>query len=84
MLVAISASGHSSNAIRAVEAVNTCGAISIGLTDRGGGRLPQISGGNLTVPVEATKRISEAHITVIHLLCEIVEQSLFGELAPPQ
>ena len=85
MLVAISTSGHSSNVIRAVEAANTCGALTIiGLTDRGGGRLAQISGGSLIVPAEATNRIQEAHITIIHLLCEIVEPSLLGELAPPQ
>jgi D-sedoheptulose 7-phosphate isomerase len=34
---------------------------------------------DLTVPGQDTPRIQEAHITIIHILCELVEQGLFGD-----
>lgn len=78
VLVAISTSGNSPNVLRAVEAANERGGLSIGLTGRNGGRLRELCDEVLIVPAEATERIQEAHITVIHLLCEIVEQRIFG------
>jgi D-sedoheptulose 7-phosphate isomerase len=35
---------------------------------------------SLIVPSDATERIQEGHITIIHLLCELVERILFGDL----
>lgn len=36
----------------------------------------------VVVQADATERIQEGHITLIHLLCEIVERVLFGDLQP--
>ncbi|HEY0151671.1 MAG TPA: SIS domain-containing protein [Longimicrobium sp.] len=77
VLVALSTSGNSTNVIRAVEAAEARGAVTIGLLGREGGRLAGLCTHALVVPAQATERIQEAHITIIHLLCELVERALF-------
>ncbi|HEX8245064.1 MAG TPA: SIS domain-containing protein [Longimicrobium sp.] len=79
VLVAISTSGSSANVVAAVEAANGRGAATIGLLGRGGGRLAALCAEALVVPARETERIQEAHITLIHLLCELVERALFPE-----
>jgi len=79
VLVALSTSGNSRNVQLAVESANQRGAVTIGLTGRDGGVLREICTEALIVPASATERIQEAHITVIHLLCEIIEVELFGD-----
>jgi D-sedoheptulose 7-phosphate isomerase len=78
VLVALSTSGNSPNVVRAVEAANQRGAVTIGLSGRDGGRLPELCTECFVVPAAATERIQEGHITVIHLLCELVEREMFG------
>lgn len=80
VLVALSTSGSSQNVLLAVESANERGALTVGLTGRDGGRMRELCGEVLVVPSEATERIQEGHITVIHLLCELVERMLFGDL----
>ena len=54
---------------------------ALGLTGRGGGRLAGVCDELLAIPSDATERIQEGHITVIHLLCELVNESgLVGSL----
>ena len=77
VLVALSTSGNSVNVIRAVEAADARGAVTLGLVGREGGRLAGLCTHALIVPAQATERIQEAHITIIHLLCELVERALF-------
>ena len=77
VLVALSTSGNSANVIRAVEAAEARGAVTLGLLGREGGRLAGVCTHALVVPAQATERIQEAHITIIHLLCELVERVLF-------
>lgn len=81
VLVGISTSGNSPNVIAAVEAARERGALTIGLTGGDGGALRSAAEEVLIVPSEATERIQEGHITVIHLLCELVERMLFGDLS---
>jgi D-sedoheptulose 7-phosphate isomerase len=80
VLIAISTSGNSLNVLQAVGAANQRGALTVGLTGKDGGRMLEICGESLVVPSDATERIQEGHITVIHLLCELVERILFGDL----
>jgi D-sedoheptulose 7-phosphate isomerase len=82
VLVALSTSGNSRNVLLAVEAANARGALTIGLTGRDGGHMPELCGETLIVPAQATERIQEAHITIIHLLCELVERALFFSAEP--
>ena len=77
VLVAISTSGSSANVLAAVEAAKERGAVVVGLLGRGGGAIAPRCDEALVVPAEATERIQEAHITLIHLLCELVERELF-------
>jgi D-sedoheptulose 7-phosphate isomerase len=77
VLVAISTSGNSPNILLAAEAGRAAGALVVGLAGRDGGALREHCDECLVVPAAATERIQEAHITVIHLWCEIVERALF-------
>src|SRR5687767_15137408 len=77
VLVAISTSGNSPNVLAAVEAANERGALTVGLTGKDGGRMRALCAEALVVPSPATERIQEGHITVIHLLCELLERELF-------
>ena len=77
VLVAISTSGNSANVLRAVEAAHGRGAWSFGLSGKDGGAMRSLCTETLVVPSAATERIQEGHITVIHLLCELLERTLF-------
>lgn len=83
VLVAISTSGSSPNVVAAVEAANAAGAVTVGLLGRDGGRLAALCAERLIVPAQATERIQEAHITLIHLVCELVERALFPSAVTP-
>lgn len=78
VLVAISTSGTSPNVVRAVEAARERGMVSLGLTGASGGALLSLCDVTIAVPSEDVARIQEAHITVGHIWCEIVERALFG------
>lgn len=75
--IGISTSGNSPNVLRALIEAKNLGAITIGLTGRGG-KLKNIADYALSVPSEDTPRIQEAHITLGHIICSLVEDSLFG------
>jgi D-sedoheptulose 7-phosphate isomerase len=77
VLVAISTSGGSANVLQAAEAAAERGVSVLALSGRDGGRLREVATLSLVVPAEATERIQEGHITLIHLLCELVERDLF-------
>lgn len=79
VLVAISTSGRSENVMLAVDAAMSRGVTTLGLTGRDGGDMPERCTETLVVPSDATERIQESHIAVIHLLCELVETTLFAD-----
>jgi D-sedoheptulose 7-phosphate isomerase len=76
-LIALSTSGRSANVNAAVMAAKERGLHTIALTGRGGGELATISDLSIVVPADNTQRIQEAHITIGHILCDIVEATLF-------
>lgn len=78
IVLGISTSGHSNNVFRALTAANKLGCKTVGLLGRDGGNIAGIVDVNLTVPVQETPRIQEAHVTIIHILCDLVERNLFG------
>ena len=82
VLVAISTSGNSENILATVGPARERGALTIGFTGKDGGRLRELCEEILIVPSDATERIQEGHITVIHLLCDLVERMLFGDMRP--
>ena len=74
----ISTSGNSANVIKAINAAKEIGLFTIGFTGRGG-KLAQCV--DMLFPVESDKtaRIQEAHITLGHIFCDIVERIIFPE-----
>ncbi len=72
----ISTSGHSNNVFHALTAANKIGCRTVGLLGRQGGNIAGIVDLNLTVPVEETPHIQEAHITILHILCSLVEREV--------
>ena len=73
VLVGISTSGNSKNVIKAVAAAKTQGCCTIGLLGKDGGELAKICDIALIVPGKETERIQEGHITLIHILVELLE-----------
>ena len=76
--IGISTSGNSSNVIEAVKIAKKKGAKTVGLTGGNGGKLAGVVDLALTVPSDNTPRIQEAHITIGHIVCELVERELAG------
>lgn len=79
LFLGISTSGNSVNVVAAVEAAREKGMITVGLTGMGGNKLAEIADYCIQVPSSSTPRIQECHILVIHTICSIVEESLFGK-----
>ena len=61
-----------------LEAGQKLGAKTIGLLGCDGGVIGPIVDLNLTVPCPETPRVQEAHLVIIHILCDLVEQELFN------
>ncbi|MBO7445609.1 MAG: D-sedoheptulose 7-phosphate isomerase [Bacteroidales bacterium] len=80
VLVGISTSGNSQNIVKAFEKAREMGIQTIALTGRGGGKMKELADLCLNVPSTDTPRIQESHIMVGHILCELVETTLFGHL----
>ena len=64
--------------LRGVELANSLGIKTIALTGMGG-KLAELSRVAIAVPSQNTQLVQEAHLAIEHLLCELVEKSLFGE-----
>lgn len=79
VLVGISTSGNSANILEAIKAAKEQGMIVVSMTGSTGGKMKDNSDYLINIPSTDTPRIQEAHITVGHIICEIVETNLFGE-----
>jgi D-sedoheptulose 7-phosphate isomerase len=79
VLVGLTTSGNSVNIIKAVEQARELGMISVCLTGETGGKLKDMCDHLLNVPSKDTPRIQESHITIGHIICELVEADLFNE-----
>ena len=79
VLVAISTSGNSPNVLRAVEAAKKAKVKTVGLTGRTGGKLKGSVDFAVCVPSDSVARIQEAHITIIQILCELIESTLYPD-----
>jgi D-sedoheptulose 7-phosphate isomerase len=76
--IAISTSGRSANVVEALRAARSLGLSAVGLTGGGGGDVAPLVDHLIDVPDRDTARIQEVHGMVIHLLCQMVEESLAG------
>ncbi|MCU7799814.1 MAG: phosphoheptose isomerase [gamma proteobacterium symbiont of Lucinoma myriamae] len=81
ILLAISTSGQSNSIVQAIEAAHEREMSVIALTGKDGGQVARHLSDNdieLRVPAMQTARIQEAHITIIHALCDLIDHQLFG------
>jgi D-sedoheptulose 7-phosphate isomerase len=76
--VGISTSGSSKNVVKAIQAAKNIGMFTIGLTGRGG-EIAACSDLVFAVESDTTARIQETHITLGHILCDLVDRILFPE-----
>jgi len=77
LIVAISTSGNSPNVIAAVNQAKRLGIKTIAMTGGDGGKLAKLTDITLIIPSHNTARIQEAHITVGHAICQLVEEAIF-------
>ncbi|MEE0899963.1 MAG: SIS domain-containing protein, partial [Bacteroidales bacterium] len=77
VLVGISTSGNSANVLKAFETAKGKGVLTIAMTGESGGKMASISDILINVPSNDTPRIQESHITIGHIICQIVEEELF-------
>ena len=78
-IIGISTSGNSRNVIRALNLAREIGASTIGFMGNDGGDMKNCVDISIIVPSNDTARIQEVHITVGHIICEIIERDLINE-----
>jgi D-sedoheptulose 7-phosphate isomerase len=72
----ISTSGDSANVLRAIEAAKGGRLLTVALTGRDGGLIGAAAEIHINVPDASTARVQEVHRTLIHAICELVEDSI--------
>lgn len=78
-LIGISTSGNSKNVLRAINFAKERGIKTIALTGESGGQMANIADVCVKVPSSNTQFIQESHISIGHILCELVEVGLFKQ-----
>lgn len=79
ILIGLSTSGNSQNILNAFKKSKELGIETIAFTGDTGGKMKTNADICLCVPSSDTPRVQEAHITIGHIICEIVESTLFGD-----
>jgi D-sedoheptulose 7-phosphate isomerase len=78
----ISTSGNSPNVLKALETARQKAMVTIGFTGQDGGQMKGHADVLFCVPSRIVPRIQETHITLGHLLCELIDRELFPETYP--
>jgi len=80
ILLAISTSGNSENVVAAARAAAEIGMQTIAITGKDGGRLGSVTSLQVLLNINhpSTPRIQEMHITCLHILCSLVDETMFG------
>ena len=76
VVVGITTSGTSKNIVLALEEANKRGAVTIAFSGNGGGRVAEIAALSLVGPSGYSAIVQEVHITMGHIICDLVEQDL--------
>ena len=74
----LSTSGNSPNVVKAVQSARKLGMTTIGMTGRGG-ELAECADLVLAVASDTTARVQETHITLGHILCELVDRKMYPD-----
>jgi D-sedoheptulose 7-phosphate isomerase len=80
--IGISTSGNSPNVLEAMDVARTKGLLTIGFTGESGGKMNGRTDVLFRVPSGLTPRIQETHITLGHVLCELIDRELFPNAYP--
>lgn len=75
--IGITTSGNSKNVLLALEKANEIGATTVGLFGKAGGKGKEIVDLPIVVNNNITANIQEAHIMIIHIICEFVEEAIY-------
>jgi len=78
VVIGISTSGNSQNVIKAFEVAKKNGMKTVALTGGTGGKIAGLADFAFIIPTKVTPRIQEAHITLGHTICQLVDEELFG------
>ena len=76
--IGLSTSGTSSNVLAALNTAEKKGAVTVGFTGGNGGELKKVCNAVFIAPAATTDRIQECHELVIHILCDLIEQKIYG------
>jgi D-sedoheptulose 7-phosphate isomerase len=79
ILVGLSTSGNSKNIVNAFEVAKEKGMTTIAFTGSTGGKLKKLSDQLINIPSDDTPRIQESHITLGHIICQLVEEIYFAD-----
>jgi len=77
----ISTSGRSPNILAGLKVARGKGLVTVGMTGKAGGDMPQLCDLLLRVPSDSTPRIQEGHISMGHAICAIIEEQLFPRIS---
>ena len=80
VLIGLSTSGNSENIIKAFEVARKKEMINIAFTGETGGKMKELADHLINVPSKDTPRIQESHITIGHIICQMVEEKYFSPL----
>ncbi len=78
VVIGISTSGNSPNVIKALDVARKNGMKTVVLTGGTGGKMTNLADYTFVVPSKHTPHIQETHITLGHILCQLVDEELFG------
>ena len=78
VVIGISTSGNSANVIKALDVAKKGGMKTVVLTGGTGGKMAAMADHTFIVPSRHTPHIQETHITLGHILCQLVDEELFG------
>ena len=77
LVVGISTSGNSPNIFKALQEARLKGCRTVGLLGKSGGSIKDLCDLVLIIPSDDTPRIQEGHITIIHIVCDLMEKAMF-------
>lgn len=76
VFIGISTSGNSENVLRALDMAKSKGCVTASLLGKDGGKIGKTVEFPLIVPCNITARVQEAHILLIHIICELLEKNM--------
>lgn len=76
-LIGLSTSGNSTNVVNAIREAKSKNMLTIGFTGKNGGTMKKLCDYIFCIPSDNTPRIQEAHIMIGHIICELVEATMF-------